>query len=484
MIMTADAAVEPAKPAGSRGRPGSGRRMLSVVGAGSAVGGALTILIGLPAMWRMGWLDGVGMTILVGGTMVGAIAVLLRPTLWAMLVTAAASAALVAVWLLAEVVRILPAPDPFIPINAAVGFTSWLAAGLLTLAFLSIGVQVMVTGRRTRSVARRRWQAIAGFIAGGAVLVLVLLMTALGVVTASAGFSGPAVPAATVAPTSLPAGQRSTVEYCRRGGVRLPMDIYLPSASQRGRGPAPVVMYVHGGGLVLGDRRTTGLGSSLAGQDGALFLPLQRRLTAVGFVVASIDYRLTPGADWRAPIGDAKCAVRFLRAHAADLGIDPTRIGVWGSSAGGQLVSLLGLAGPDAGFDTGQYAAQSSRVEAVVDMFGPSDVLHFGDSSAFTRFILWASLGDSPDVRRRLSPITYVHSGAPPFLILQGRQDSNVLGVQSATFAQRLNAVGVPVRLVMVSGTGHSMDTPGQRPTPEQVTDRVVQFFRRTLAKS
>ncbi|MBO0812836.1 MAG: prolyl oligopeptidase family serine peptidase, partial [Microlunatus sp.] len=157
-------------------------------------------------------------------------------------------------------------------------------------------------------------------------------------------------------------------------------------------------------------------------------------------------------------------------------------IGVWGSSAGGQLVSLLGLAGPDAGFDTGQYADRSSRVDAVVDMFGPSDLLQFGDSSGFARFLLWAGLGTSPDVRRRLSPIGYVHRGAPPFLIVQGRQDSDVLSTQSTTFARRLRAAGVPATLVLVSGTGHSMATPGQQPTPEQVTDRVLEFFRRTLA--
>jgi acetyl esterase/lipase len=91
-------------------------------------------------------------------------------------------------------------------------------------------------------------------------------------------------------------------------------------------------------------------------------------------VVAAIDHRLPPGAPWPAQIEDAKCAVRFLRAHAGELDVDPNRIGVWGSSGGGHLASMLGLTGPEAGFERGQYLDQSSAVQAVVDMFGGTDV--------------------------------------------------------------------------------------------------------------
>src|SRR5215217_1194414 len=135
----------------------------------------------------------------------------------------------------------------------------------------------------------------------------------------------------------------STVEYCRPDKVPLAMDLYMPPAAARSGRPAPVAMYVHRGGL-WGDWKMRGLGASQANHEGALFTPLQRWLNARGFVVASIDYRLPPGTPWPAQIEDAKCAVRFLRAHAAVLGIDPDRIGVWGSSGGGQLSSLLGLA--------------------------------------------------------------------------------------------------------------------------------------------
>jgi len=171
--------------------------------------------------------------------------------------------------------------------------------------------------------------------------------------------------------------------------------------------------------------------------------------------------------------------VRFLRAHATDLNIDPDRIGVWGSSAGGTLSSLLGLANPEAGFDHGQYIDQSSAVQAVVDMFGPSDLTDFGESDLFARFLLRICIGTSTAVRRSASPITYVAPGAPPFLILQGTDDESFR--QSQQFAQRLQSAAVPVTLVEVQGAGHSLSTPGERPSADELTARVVDFFTATL---
>lgn len=260
------------------------------------------------------------------------------------------------------------------------------------------------------------------------------------------------------------------------------MDLYIPPAAARSGRPAPVAIYVHGGGII-GDRKTYGLGAMLANHQGALFTPLREQLNARGFVVASIDYRLPPGTPWPAQIEDAKCAVRFLRAHAVDLGIDPNRIGVWGSSGGGQLSSLLGLAGPGAGFDRGQYRDQSSTVQAVVDMFGPADLNDFGDSAPFGQFIVQVAFGSSNAVRRSASPITYVTSGAPPFLILQGTDDPLVRSRQTAELAQRLQTAGVPTTLIEVHGTGHTLNTPGQQPTPDELTARIIDFFTKTLER-
>src|SRR5207253_7695708 len=135
-------------------------------------------------------------------------------------------------------------------------------------------------------------------------------------------------------------------------------DVYLPTV--RVSGPSPVVMYVHGGGWTSGDKSWV---------DGVL---KESEFTGRGYLVAAVNYRLAPQYRWPAQIEDVKCAVRYLRANAATYNIDPNRIGAWGTSAGGHLVALMGLAGPDAGLEgKGGNPDQSSRVQAVVDMFGP-----------------------------------------------------------------------------------------------------------------
>jgi acetyl esterase/lipase len=241
-------------------------------------------------------------------------------------------------------------------------------------------------------------------------------------------------------------------------------------------------LYVHGGGWILGDRQPQGFGANLAGQDGALFVQLRSDLTGRGFVVASIDYRLGPLHRWPAQLQDAKCAVRFLRAHAGQLGIDPNRIGAWGSSAGGHLVAMLGTAGRQAGFDVGQYLDRSSRVEAVVDMFGPTDLTRTQDFNTFARTLVGISFGGfSRQQLLAASPVTYVAPADPPFLILHGTDDTLVPPHHSQDLAQRLHAAGVPTTLVMVRHTGHSMATPGQDPGPAEVERMVSDFFARTL---
>ena len=238
---------------------------------------------------------------------------------------------------------------------------------------------------------------------------------------------------------------------------------------------------------MLGDRKPDGLGASLANSAGALLPRLRVLLNQRGIVVASIDYRLPPLSRWPAPIEDAKCAVRFLRAHARALGIDRGRIGAWGSSGGGTLACLLGLAGPEAGFDHGQYADRSSGIQAVVDMFGPSDLTNLGDSAPFDRAIAWLGLGGSTGVRRAASPVTYVPAdreavGGPPFLILHGTDDQDFPQRHSRELAQRLHAAGLPVQLVLVQGAGHGLDDPTQRPTPTQLAELVADFLTRGLA--
>ncbi|MDQ2805992.1 MAG: alpha/beta hydrolase [Chloroflexota bacterium] len=152
----------------------------------------------------------------------------------------------------------------------------------------------------------------------------------------------------------------ANLTYCRGGAADLKLDLYLPQPLE-GR-PAPVAVYLHGGGWQDGDKTWIGR-----------ILPATA-LTTRGYAVAAVDYRLAPRYPWPAPINDAKCALRFLRSHAAQYQIDPDHIGVWGDSAGGHLAALLGLAGPTAGLEgDGGWPGVSSAVQAVVTMSAPTD---------------------------------------------------------------------------------------------------------------
>jgi acetyl esterase/lipase len=457
---------------------------LLVGAAAFSLGGAAIYLAVLPALLQTSLAYGIGFA--AGGAAQVALAaalLLTGPTRRRLLAALAVSLVVIAVWALAHTTG-LPGPNPWLPLDTAVGITDYLCAALEALAALLLGWAALRWPQRPR--VRRPVLVVLASIPP---LLLALLLTFGGVAFATDGFTS-VTRAGGPLPASPRAGQVATVTYCIQHGTRLAMDVYQPPAGAAR--PAPVALYVHGGGFVLGDRKTSGLGASLGrGQSGALFEPLRGALGQRGFVVASIDYRLGPLSRWPAAVEDAKCAVRFLRAHARELGIDPGRIGAWGSSAGGDLVSLLGVVGRRAGLDQGQYADQSSRVEAVVDMFGAVDATDLHDSEPFMRTAVQVALGGSTRVRRAVSPGSYLGTGAnawagaeriPPFLVLQGTDDQAVRPRHSRAFAQQLGAAGVPVRLVLVQGAQHALDTPSQRPTPAQLTEMVADFFTRSLA--
>ena len=444
------------------------RGPLLVTSALAALGGAAIPAVALVGLWRIWQLYAMLFGLLAVVEIAAVIILLGWPTRRTVRFGALAPAATLVVWLCARVFGVMRAPDPWQPANTVLGFTDYLDAGLQIVALAGLLI-VAARGRRRSSRARQ----VAAWIALFPVSVLVIAVSADGVTAAADGYAGTGLPSDAVPPTSLPLAQRSTVEYCRPNGIPLAMDIYLPPAS--GSRPAPVALYVHGGGLILGDRKPGGPGATLANSSGALFTPLQRELNARGFVVASIDYRLAPATAWPAQLTDTKCAVRFLRAHAGELGIDPARIAAWGSSAGGTLVSLLGTAG---GFDVGQNPGRSSAVNAVVDMFGPADLTDLTGLDATLRTAVRIALGNSPANRRAASPATYIGPGAPPFLILQGE---DTVARQSAAFAARLRAAGVPVTYVPVRGTGHTLDTPTQSPPPGELVTTVADFLTRTL---
>lgn len=265
---------------------------------------------------------------------------------------------------------------------------------------------------------------------------------------------------------------RRDVTYSTTGGVPLKMDLYFPQGHHTKLMPA--VVYVHGGAWMGGDKND---------QAVRYFAPT---FVDRGYIVASVNYRLAPKYKFPAQIEDVKCAIRYLRANARRYHVDPDRIGVVGASAGGHLVSLLGLAGPKAGFEGhGGYYKESSSVQAVVDMFGPADltVENFDlTKTDLGRKVFGAASLNSP-ILKKASPVTYVHKSSPPFLILQGDKDEVVPPSQSRELYTRLRAAGVPATLVIVKNAGHGFQPVGGPidPMMEDIGNTIGDFFDRNL---
>jgi len=239
------------------------------------------------------------------------------------------------------------------------------------------------------------------------------------------------------------------------------LDLYLPTS---GDGPFPVVVLVHGGGFMMGDK------SGASGAD---------QLLAAGYAVASVNYRLSSEALAPAQIQDIKAAVRFLRANAQQYNLDPNKFGAWGGSAGGSLVALLGTScGVEAleGSELGN-ADQSSCIQAVVDQFGPTDFLQMDKQFAGTSCpvnhdaaespeskLLGAPIQTVPEAANAVNSITYVSSmdaaNAPAFLIQHGTADCNVPPQQSQLLYDALLPVLGPdkVTLTFLDGAGHGGD--------------------------
>ena len=274
-------------------------------------------------------------------------------------------------------------------------------------------------------------------------------------------------PARPGAAPALPGTVLRDVTYCTTAGVSVKMDIYRPAHQAA---EAPAAMYVHGGGWTSGSKTESGWLNEVA-----------RGLLDEGFVVVSIDYRLAPANRWPAQIEDVMCAVRYLRADAMTYGIDTDRIGAWGSSAGGHLVNMLGTADQSSGFGTGgQWGNESSRVQAVVDLFGPSDFTTpdwaNGAKSSTDRVF-----GMTNSTLVQASPVTHITPDDPPFLILHGDADPVVPFTQGQELAATLEAAGVPVTFVPVKGGNHGLGARNQAPSRTQLTQMIVEFFVKTL---
>jgi acetyl esterase/lipase len=294
----------------------------------------------------------------------------------------------------------------------------------------------------------------------GAVVAFALIAGALGACGNGEGLPGP--------------GQSAAVTYCHGEQAE------ITEPEHPGRA-APAAVYLHGGSWISGDYNSGGF----------IVDDIGKSLNAQGFVTMAANYRLGPSAPWPAQIQDAKCAVRYLRANAKALHVDSGHIGVWGHSAGGHLASLVGTVPPSAGWDTGDYPDESSAVQAVADLSGPSDLVALENEGApgivkanFESLLGHVPEAELPAALKAASPITYVSPDDPPFLIVHADNDAIVPLSQSVAFADALEAQHVPTTLVVVQGGGHSLEEPGGQPTPKEIEDLVVEFFVKELKVS
>lgn len=272
------------------------------------------------------------------------------------------------------------------------------------------------------------------------------------------------------APARTPGGVQAyrDLEYVANGHERHKLDLFVP---EKAGGPLPLIIWVHGGGWQNGSK------------EGCP--PLRAGYTERGYAVASINYRLSGHAVFPAQIEDCKAAIRWLRAHAQEYHLDPQRFGVWGSSAGGHLVALLGTSGEVREFDKGAHLDQSSRVQAVCDYYGPTDFTVFVTTPGYEGHaraeapegkLIGGAVLENKDKAARVNPVTFVSKDDPSFLIVHGDEDRTVPINQSQLLFVALKKAGVSAHFHTIKGAGHGTGFGG----PE-IEPMVREFFQNHL---
>jgi len=266
----------------------------------------------------------------------------------------------------------------------------------------------------------------------------------------------------------LPAGVecRRNVPYGTGGDTVLKADLYLPAGERQALSPA--VVFVHGGGWRNRNRQQ--------------FAPQAAAMAKLGFVGLCIEYRLAQEARYPAALMDTKCAVRFLKARAPDLGVAPERIGIAGGSAGGHLAVLTALTPSLSHLEgTGGHAAQSSAVAAVVAFNPVLDLRELDDTPGVRQFMGGSRHEVGEALYEEASPICQVGPGAPPMLLLHGDADSTVPHHQSVRFCEALEAAGGTAELFTAPGAAHAFFN--RPPWFEPTLDRMTAFFQKHLGQ-
>ena len=233
------------------------------------------------------------------------------------------------------------------------------------------------------------------------------------------------------------------IEYKKVGDVSLKLDIYSLKKQNK---PAPVLIFIHGGAWRTGKRSD--------------YLPYLIDFAKQGYVTATVSYRLVKKAKFPAAVKDVKCAVKWIRANAKDYLIDPDKIAVIGGSAGGHLSMMIGYSSDEAEFD-GECACDSvsSRVQAVVNLYGPSDLTtEYALSRREVTEFIEQPYSEAPELFKKASPIHFITNDDPPTLIFQGTLDELVPVRQSDILKQKLGEFGVPNEYHRLKGWPHTMD--------------------------
>jgi acetyl esterase/lipase len=258
---------------------------------------------------------------------------------------------------------------------------------------------------------------------------------------------------------------------------RQAMDVYLPTGFA---GKRPGIILVHGGAWAFGDKGD--------------YRPLGSLLAARGYVAFALNYRLLPAARYPAQLDDVQRAVRVIRAHADAYNLDPERLGALGDSAGGYLVTMLGVRDTRDNSDPA-LSKYSSRVQCVADFYGPADFTVPAEEPHVSRLALSLvrnflgirsddALDGYRDLLKSSSPITYVDKQSAPFLILHGVEDRLVYVEQSQKLWAALKAAGVDATLLLVQGQGHGFLTGNTEQSRKNMADfggSAVAFFARLL---
>lgn len=258
------------------------------------------------------------------------------------------------------------------------------------------------------------------------------------------------------------------------------MDLLVPQVKE----PMPAIVFVTGGGFINANKDS--------------YIQERLRLAEEGYVTASIEYRVAPTATFPEPLQDVKAAVRYLRAHAEQFRIDPDRIGIFGGSAGGYLAAMAGTTSGTRRFDAGDHLDQSSAVQAVVDLYGVSDLTSIGadyapEVQALHRTsgateALWlkgspvfdgraGGVQDYPEEAEAANPLHYISEATPPFLLMHGDRDTVVSPSQTEILHQALRAKGVDSTRYVVQGAAHG----GVYWVQPEILEIIVDFFNAHL---